>query len=75
MNFLLNHLNDISETCKEMNIDKCTENVLKLYDETIENHKKQRKSCEICHIITLNTIMTFIITVGYYSGSLYLSEY
>ena len=24
-------LNDISETCKEMNIDKCTENVLKLY--------------------------------------------
>ena len=28
--------NNISETCKEMNIDKCTENVLKLYDETIQ---------------------------------------
>lgn len=69
------HSNDISETCNEMNIDKCSENVLKLYDETIEKHDKKRNSCEICQIITLNTIMTFIITVGYYSGLLYLSEY
>ena len=66
--------NNISETCKEMNIDKCTENVLKLYKETIDNYKKSNK-CEICQIITLNTIMTITITIGYYSGLLYLSEY
>tara|TARA_Y100001958_G_C21248511_1_gene581352 strand:+ start:8998 stop:10254 length:1257 start_codon:yes stop_codon:yes gene_type:complete len=67
--------NNISETCKEMNIDKCTENVLKLYDETIQNHKKQNNCCEIFQIFILNTIMTFTITIGYYSGLLYLSEY
>ena len=50
--------NNISETCKEMNIDKCTENVLKLYDETIQNHRKQRNCCEIFQIFTLNIIMT-----------------
>ena len=32
----------VIRTCKEMNIDKCTENVLKLYDETIQNHKKHQ---------------------------------
>tara|TARA_Y100000389_G_scaffold38078_1_gene32359 strand:+ start:1508 stop:2761 length:1254 start_codon:yes stop_codon:yes gene_type:complete len=64
----------ISDTCKEMNIDKCTTNALTIYKETIDNYKK-RNICEICQIITLNTIMTITITIGYYSGLLYLSEY
>ena len=59
-----------------MNIDKCSTNALTIYKETIDNYKKSNNNkCELCQIITLNTIMTITITFGYYSGLLYLSEY
>jgi glycosyltransferase involved in cell wall biosynthesis len=66
---------NISKTCEEMNIDKCTTNALTIYTETIDNYEKKRNICEICQIITINLITSIFITFSYYSGLLYLSEY